>query len=385
MPSLSAPKSRTASNTMPRRINSKLVLNTLRKHQPLSRVELARLSGLQPSTVSLIVEQLVSEDWLEEGDFVKGAMGRRPRLISLSSKRCVVGIDVHPKQTTLGIVDVSGSIVCQGCVPLPDDPAAAINRLIQAVHDLRAEHPDRTFAGIGMCLPGRTDPTATHLIFAPNLRWPIVDLKVKMESATGLPVHLENVANACALLEVWHSEKEHLHDLVAVEVSEGLGTGLFINGAIVRGTGGMAGEFGHIQMQRDGLPCSCGGRGCWETLASEPAALRLYSGRSQRDCTFAQLVAAANAGEHAAVDALCAVAEQLGRGMQMVVAALAPEEIVVVGDITGAWACIGPVVERELRTHPLTQTVLLRPGFDSATARLRSALPLVMAETLLQD
>ena len=384
MISLNGSNHKTASNKMPRRINTKLILDVLRKHQPVSRVDLARLSGLQASTVSLIVEKLLHEGWLEEGEFVKGAMGRRPRLLSLSHQRCVIAIDVHPRQTTLAVVDITGAIVWQGRVELAADPNHSIYRLISAVGEVRERHADRTFAGIGMCLPGRTDPTSENLIFAPNLRWPIVALKARMESATRLPVYMDNVANACALLEVWQSQGAEVHDLVVVEVSEGLGTGLYINGTIARGRGGMAGEFGHIPVEAKGLRCSCGGRGCWETVAAEPAAMRYYAklARRQSLVSFSQLLELAADGDRAALGSLRKMAQQLGRGMQMIAAALAPAEIIVVGDCTTAWRRMNRVIERELRKHPLAQKVILRPCLDAATARLRSAVPLVLTETL---
>jgi len=381
---LTQPNNRTASNKVPRRINTKLILDVLRKHQPVSRVDLARLSGLQPSTVSLIVDKLVRERWLEEGEFVKGAMGRRPRLLSLSHQHCVIAIDLHPRQTTLAVVDITGFIVWQGRVELASDPNHSIHRLISAIAEVRERHADRTFAGIGMCLPGRTDPASENLIFAPNLRWPIVALKARMESATRLPVHMDNVANACALLEVWQSHSSEPKDLVVVEISEGLGTGLYINGAIARGRGGMAGEFGHIPIDAKGATCSCGNRGCWETVASEPAAIRYYArqvGR-KRAVSFCQLLELAAAGDRSAVTSLRKMAQQLGRGMQMIAAALAPSEIIVVGDCTSAWKRMERTIERELRKHPLAKKVVLRPCLDAATARLRSAVPLVLAETL---
>lgn len=383
LPSISS-NNRTASNKVPRRINTKLILDLLRKHQPVSRVDLARVSGLQPSTVSLIVDRLLREGWLEEGEFVKGAMGRRPRLLSLSHQRCVIAIDVHPRQTTLAVVDITGSIVWQGRVELASDPNHSIHRLISAIDEVREKHADRTFAGIGVCLPGRTDPSSENLIFAPNLRWPIVALKARMESATRLPVYMDNVANACALLEVWQSHNAEPSDLVVVEISEGLGTGLYINGTIARGRGGMAGEFGHIPIDAKGATCSCGNRGCWETVAAEPAAIRYYArqvGR-KRSVTFCQLLELAAAGDRPALTSLRKMAQQLGRGMQMIAAALAPTEIIVVGDCTIAWKRIERIIERELRKHPLAQKVVLRPCLDAATARLRSAVPLVLAETI---
>lgn len=386
-PSTNSPTShstaaRPGSNKIPRRINSNVVLNTVRKRQPISRIDLARHSGLLPSTVSLVVEELLRSGWLVEGEAAKRAMGRRPRLLSLSPSRCVLALDIHPRRAVVGVCDISANVLEQAAVELSAEPVKAIRELIAIAKKTIGEHADLTFEGIGICLPGRTDTSARELIFAPNLRWPIVSLKARMESATGLPVRMDNVANACALLEVWQLPTEELHDLVVVEVSEGLGTGIFINGAIARGRGGMAGEFGHIQMEPGGLPCNCGGRGCWETLAAHGAALRYYRERvpSARRITFGRLVDLALAGDEAAVLALQELARHLGRGLQMVVAALAPMEIVIVGDVTAVWQHIGTIVAQELALHPLAQGVSLRPSYDGASARLRSAVSLVLHE-----
>jgi predicted NBD/HSP70 family sugar kinase len=376
-----------ASNRTPRRINSNLVLNTVRRRQPISRVDLARVSGLQPSTVSLIVEELLRSDWLLEGEAVKGARGRRPRLLTMSEQKCVVAVDIHPRQTTLALTEISGRIAWQSVLTLPQDPGQAISRLTTAIQSAIQTHAGRIIEGIGVCLPGRTDPNAKDLVFAPNLRWPIVSLKTKIETATGLRVRMDNVANACALSEVWFSESAQMQDLVVVEVSEGIGTGIFVNGAIARGQDGMAGEFGHIQMVEDGPQCNCGSRGCWETLASNNAAVRYYdeSAGAHRHATFSNVLRLAIAHDPAACAALKRMAENLGRGMRMVAAALAPAEIVVVGEITAAWHDIGHIVEAEMRKHPLAKAVRLRPAYDGASARLRSAVALVFTETFPQS
>jgi predicted NBD/HSP70 family sugar kinase len=372
-----------ASNRTPRRINSNLVLNTVRRRQPISRVDLARASGLQPSTVSLIVEQLLRSEWLLEGEEVKGARGRRPRLLTISQHKCVISVDIHPRQTTLALADISGRIAWQSVLILPEDPKKAIARLIAAIRDVMTTNAGRSIEGIGICLPGRTDNDAKDVIFAPNLRWPIVSLKAKIERATGLRVVMDNVANACALSEVWFSESSKVQDLVVVEVSEGLGTGIYVNGSIARGRGGMAGEFGHIQMVDNGVKCNCGSRGCWETLASDRAAVRYYSEQpnTKRHATFSNVLRLALDHDPVALTALKRVAENLGRGMRMIAAALAPDEIVVVGEITAAWHEIGHLVEAEMRQHPLATGVRLRPAYDGASARLRSAVALVFAET----
>jgi predicted NBD/HSP70 family sugar kinase len=354
----------------------------IRRRQPISRADLARNSGLRASTISLIVEQLIAHRWVLESEVANSSRGRKPMLLSLNDHRCVIALDIHPSRTTVAIADISGGIVAQNVVSLPDQPARAIGAMTKSIRALMQMHPDKKFEGIGICLPGRTDAGARSLIFAPNLRWPVVQLKSTIERDTGLAVRMDNVANACALSEVWFGDSDGSHDLVVVEVSEGLGAGVLVNQAIARGEGGMAGEFGHIQMVEDGLPCNCGNRGCWETLASNRAAIRFYEeiSRDKRQITFSGLVRLANAQDSAALAAMEQVAENLGRGMRMIAAALAPTEIIVVGEITNVWHAIGPIVERSLRESSLARTIRLRPAYDGASARLRSAVALVLAD-----
>ncbi len=194
----------------------------------------------------------------------------------------------------------------------------------------------------------------------------------------------DNVANACALSEVWFGDSDGMHDLVVANVSEGLGTGIFANGRILRGEGGSAGEFGHVQMDPNGLPCGCGGRGCWETLAANPAGMRYYAELSGRPSPpFDELLQLAAGGDAAAMNAIERMCAALGRGMHMIASALAPSEIIVVGDITAIWHLAGPLIEAEMLRRPLATVPRLRPTHEGNKARLRSAVALVMHETLL--
>ena len=154
---------------------------------------------------------------------------------------------------------------------------------------------------------------------------------------------------------------------------------------LLRGDSGMAGEFGHVQLDPRGLSCSCGGCGCWETLASNGAALRYYRQRAPQGSaqTFAALLDLAHNENQDAVAALTEASIQLGRGIRMIASALAPREIVVVGDITAAWEKFGPVIEREMLAPSTLKTPLLRPSPNGGEARLRSAVALVLNEGLL--
>jgi predicted NBD/HSP70 family sugar kinase len=370
-----------ASNRTPREINRNLIFNLIRRRQPISRADLARLSGLQRSTVSLIVEELIVDRWVLEGSTAKLPRGRHPTFLHLNLQRSVFAIDIHPAQTTIGVADIGGNVLTQSIVNIPKDPTKAINAIIAAARKMIAAHSENSFDGIGITLPGRTDLDTRKLIFAPNLHWPVLTIKPRIQRATSLRVEMDNVANACALSEVWFGESDTQHDRVIVNVSEGIGTGIFANGELIRGEKGMAGEFGHVQLDPAGPPCACGSNGCWETLASNTAALRHYAklARTKTHIDFRALIALAQDGNPNAVRALEEMALNLGRGVRMIASALAPHEIVIVGDIVTAWNICGPIAQAELNRNSLSSATLLRPSSEGADARLRSAVALVLS------
>ena len=211
--------------------------------------------------------------------------------------------------------------------------------------------------GVGVSLPGRVDETG-RLVFAPNLGWRDVDLRVMLEAATGLPVNVENAANACALGELWFGRHdEHVRHLVAVTVSEGIGVGVLLNGQLVRGANAMAGEFGHMTFDETGPPCCCGKRGCWERYASNSAAVDYYTsgrpaarGRPERGPALRGRPQARRRRRSVARSRRSSgMANFLGAGLATIVTGLAPQVIVVIGEVTSAWDRVGPDRGRRAR------------------------------------
>jgi predicted NBD/HSP70 family sugar kinase len=368
-----------ASNKVPREINRNLVFNLIRIHQPLSRADLARISGLQRSTISLIAETLIREGWVLEGPTVSLPRGRSPTVLHLNKQRAVVALDIQPSEISVAAVDLGGTILAQNKVPLPSDPSKVIQTIVREVKKILALG-GRSFDGIGITIPGRPETSPDNSVFTPRIRWSVLNLKARLQRTTGLRVKMDNVANACVLSEVWFGESDGIHDLVVVNVAEGIGAGIFVNGRILRGKDGMAGEFGHVQIESDGPLCPCGGTGCWESFASNPAALRYYREVTGKPSppTFEALVRMAQGGNRFAIQAIDKMSLSLGRGLRMIASALAPTEIVVVGEITNAWYLFGPKIEAEMKHNSLPSPPRLRPSVEANTARLRSAVALVM-------
>ena len=383
-----------ATSVTARDINRRIVLNLIRNHQPISRADLARHSGLQRSTVSVITEKLIEEDWVKEGASGHAPRGRRPRFLHLNRERVgIIGVNVRPATTTIGLADLDANFVAQESLPTADDPQRFIADLAPRLRNLIEMRSEISCEGIGVSLPGRVDLDSQRLVFAPNLGWGLIDLKTPLEEATGLPVELENAANACALAEFWFGpRREGVRNLVAVTVSEGIGTGLILNDQLTRGSTGMTGEFGHITVVEDGLECKCGNRGCWEVYASNSAAIRYYSSSSSTARNgkaaakspaaapvFDDILRLAEQGDPKAVDAINQVARYLGIGVALLVTGLAPDVIVVVGEITRAWNRVGPIINAIVKsrsfTHAPTRVVPTDPAGDP---RLRGTIALVL-------
>jgi len=246
-----------ATSETARHINRRIALNIIRRHQPMSRAELARRSGLQRSTVSAIISQLIAQGWVTEGASPTSGRGRRPRYLHLNVERAgILAVDVRPVTTRIGLAGLDARFVMQTEWPTPSTPVQFTSELVRTIETFRAAHPEVVYEGVGVSLPGRINESG-RLLFAPNLAWGPVDLKPLLESAVGLPVAIENAASACALAELWFGRHpDNVRHLVAVTVSEGIGVGLLLNGQLVHGRDAMAGEFGHVTLDENGPLCS---------------------------------------------------------------------------------------------------------------------------------
>jgi predicted NBD/HSP70 family sugar kinase len=218
-----------------------------------------------------------------------------------------------------------------------------------------------------------------------------VDFKTPLEKLTGLPLELENAANACALAELWSGRHgEGVTHLATVTVAEGIGVGLIMNGELLRGSQGVPGEFGHVTLEARGPECRCGNRGCWEVMASNSAAMRYYaefssvrkgeigSKSNMSPVPFSDLLRLVAQGDLKAGRALDQTAHHLGVGLAMLVTGLAPNVIVVIGEITRAWNRVGPIVAAAIKQHSFTHSrTTILPTDPETWPRLRGAIALI--------
>lgn len=327
-----------------RDINRQIILNYVRERGPISRADIAHETALQRSTVSLIVEDLRDEGLIEE---VSGEStgGRPPLLLSLRTADAVaIGVDVGTHRTIVATSDLAGRVLDIETFDTPVDADKLIENIIKHARALIAKNKN-TIEGIGISLPGLVDPETAKL-YVPHFKWRDIPLVEELSAAVGLPIMIDNDANAAALAELWFGRPEiqQVRDFILVLIEEGVGTGIVFDGQVYRGERGAAGEFGHMTIG-SGAPVACasGRYDCWEAFASERAALARYAKVSTStnrapNITFTSLMDLALGGDEQAKAALKETAYYLGVGISNLIRGLAPEAVIVGGPIVRAWS-----------------------------------------------
>ncbi len=261
-----------------------------------------------------------------------------------------VGVDVGGTKVLAGVVTDSGEVLRTVLRRTPGERVPAVeveDAVVDAVAAAAAEEP---VAGVGIAAAGFVDRDGARVAFAPHLPWRGEDVRGRFEARLGVPVLLDNDATCAAHAEAAYGAGRGAESMLLVTLGTGIGGGLVVGGRVWRGHHGMAGEFGHMRVVPDGLPCECGGRGCWEQyssghalvrdacarVVSEPTVmLELCQGDPGR-LTGPMVTEAAAAGDLAARAAFTSVGRWLGVGLADLVAALDPALLVVGGGLADA-------------------------------------------------
>src|SRR3989442_861404 len=322
-----------------RDINRQIVLNYVREREPISRAEIARETELQRSTVSSIVDALQTEGLVEEIGEGESTGGRRPTMLRLRTAGAIaIGVAITPSRTTVATSDLAGRVLGQDAFVTDSNPEQTFGRVVNLINELSQQNA--SIESIGVSLPGLVDPETGAAIYVPYFKWRDLPVAEMISAPTGLPVVIDNDANAVALAELWFGRPEvsDARDFILVLVAEGVGTGIVFDGQVYRGKRGAAGEFGHMIIGPHApVACSCGNRDCWAAFSSERAALARYQKLSGAEPAaqfgFRELVDQALRGEANARGALIETAHYLGVGISNLVVGFSPEAVVVGGEI----------------------------------------------------
>ena len=269
---------RTAKHNTMRSVNTSILLKCLQRGGPMTRNELQNKSGLSWGSVSNIVADLLSLEILSEWPISSSNSGRKPLVVDINRRvNLCVGVDIHMQGISCVITDLGGAQI----VSLHKSIAGAsrqdvLDRAVNIVRDAIAEaEVERTaLLGIGLSVQGSVDREKGISIHSAHLPdWDNVPIRQFFEDAFSLPVILMHDAQAMSVAAIWNNEY-HVHNLAFIRLDMGIGMAMVFNDQIYSEGKGNTNEFGHIIINPDGPPCTCGNRGCLEAYASGRSILR---------------------------------------------------------------------------------------------------------------
>lgn len=393
-----------ADQALVRELNLSLVLRLIHNDAPISRSQIAQMTGLNKSTVSSLVEFLLEQELIHETGVNSVGAGRPARLLEINPRAgAIVGAEFGVDFVAVALTDFSGKILWrEDQTTLPTDEQekileqsiALIKRAIKFSKGLSL-----SLLGLGIAIPGTVNIQDGVLIFAPNLQWRNVPLRSFFKKHTNLPVFIENDANAAAVAEHLFGDARESNNFIFVFAGVGIGGGLFLNGNLHRGSIGYAGEIGHSPLMAEPFdaPCHCGNRGCWETYANQYSILRRVQARldARRKSILPKLMKerkvalslelikeAADAGDRQAIEALEETGKAMGLGIATLINMLNPQKIILGGPLSVVGDYLLPMAAKVAIERSLPE---MRSNIDILLSSFQEDASLIGAISIVVD
>jgi glucokinase-like ROK family protein len=382
---------RTGDQSLVREINLSVIMNHLRKNAPISRAALAETTGLNKTTVSSLVNELIDRQFVKEIGFAAPSSGRPAIQLKLNpTAGYIISCEIGVEFILVICTDFSPKIIWRHEEQI--DPTigqrAILDRALSILHEaMKVGGPAcGSLLGMAVGVPGLVDQATGSLLFSPNLGWKDLPIRSILQESFNVPLFVDNEANIAALGEHYFGAAQGYDEVLYISAGVGLGGGIVHGGRLFSGVTGVGAEFGHMTLDPDGEVCKCGNQGCWETQVSQLALFReiwrrIDGGENSRLSemtggrrsllTVPLIVNAARVGDAVALDALEMIGRNLGIGIASLVNGLNPELVVFGGILSLAGEFLMPVIEKELNQRALKwnreamQLVLAKHGFDA--------------------
>ncbi len=311
--------------------NRDLVLRTIFANESISRAEVARVTNLTRTTVSDVVSGLLSEGLVQEVGRGESIGGKSPILLSVvADSRYLIGLDLGQEKFIGAILNLRGEIKEMVEEPVHDDNGKTALELVYQIVDQLMKKKIKPIVGIGVGTPGLVNTREGVVVNAVNLEWQDLPLGQLLEKKYKIPVSILNDSQATAIGEyVYGGEHASDTNLIVVNIRQGLGSGILVNGRLFQGDGGGAGEIGHVVVQENGELCRCGKYGCLETVSSARAVVNQLNFNS-----LDQAQAAFDSGDAKATQVVENAAHFLGISLANLIGSLNIQKIVLTGDMT---------------------------------------------------
>jgi predicted NBD/HSP70 family sugar kinase len=353
-----------------RRHNLGVVLRHVAEHGPRSRATIALETGLNKTTVSSLVTELIGLDLLvERGLEQRGTVGRPGQVVELSGGGVVaLGLEINVDYLAVRALDLTGA-ERHRALDVRDNRKVEVDVVLDRLAALATTALEEVRAvglrpvGATVALPGLVDAAGGSLLVAPNLGWTDVAVVAGLHerlSGPSFPLAADNEANLAALAELWEGTARGLSDVLYVSGEIGVGAGIIMRGELFRGAQGFGGEFGHMTIDPNGRPCACGSRGCLETIVGLEALLEA-AGLDPSDAAtttgsgqpVSELAGRARMGDERALAALRDSGRWLGLGIASAANLLNFQAVVLGGFFAQLATWLADPIARELETHVL--------------------------------
>lgn len=312
-----------------------------------SRADLARLTGLSPSTVALRVEELIARGYIEENGEGESRGGRRPRVLTVKAGGSVVaGVELGEKHATVALFDRRAEVVASTVaqVSLLDGVESVVSQVWECAQKLAKDNGGLTVEGIAMSLPGPVDSRTSRLLAPMRMPgWNGVDVGEVLGSVTGLPFLIDNDANAMAVGEFIERGGEQ-EQLVFVKAGSGIGCGIILEGTVYRGYRGVAGDISHVALHNaPPIICSCGRVGCLDVVASGAAIVDALKEAGVTVETLDDVLALAQDAHPKATSALREAGARTGEVLATIINFFNPQALALGGRLATADAFVAGV------------------------------------------
>jgi len=317
--------------------NRVAILNAIRQMGTVSRVELARFTGLSIGSMTGLTAELIKDGLIYEKQEGDSSGGRPPILLALQPEGAfVIGLKLTEDHITFAMTNLQSDVIDRATLSInarhttPQEVAQRVAEGITLLLESSAI-PQSRLLGIGIGMAGILDAEHGICRNSPILSWRDVPFAAMVESLTDFPVYLDNDVNTLTLVEMLYGEGVGVEHFLTVTLGRGVGLGIVTNGQLYRGMGG-AGEFGHTVVDPSGYTCDCGKCGCLETFVGDPWLLKHALAHGFRVDTVEALADAAQVGHLIAQKVLRRAGETLGRSIATLVSVLNPQLIIFSGE-----------------------------------------------------
>lgn len=356
---------RTGNYNFLRQQNLTGIMHYLYENAPVSRVDLSRLTKLNKTTVSSLIEELLENDFVHEVGIekTKGA-GRNSVLLDLNPNLgYIVSGEIGGNFIHVICTDFSAEIVWQRKEPLEKSSWEAAREHLTGILREAIDFAQKrgNLLGLALGVHGLFEKETGTLLLAPNSGWKNIPLLSILREDFQTDIFIDNEANLAAVGEQFFGAAKGFNEVLYVSLGRGLGGGIVLNGQIYNGASGIAGEFGHMISNPDGLLCNCGNYGCWETEVNQAALIRhlkkikgtKISSKDDSNFSIGSIVKAAEQGDSQTIEALNRIGRQLGTGLASLLNAFNPQLIVFGGELSAAAEFILPSARAEMERRSL--------------------------------